>query len=85
MLAEARMSKLRDEMDKIGFDLISKDNPRVIESIKARLSTGGTVKEIEKALRQKWGVKSTTVNLTVCAAYYLESNPDLFKQAAQDR
>ena len=62
---------LKQTVDKIGFEMILRHHPKIIEEIKAMFDQGVTAKQIERRLLRY--STSTTANLVVCAAHYLEA------------
>ena len=64
---------LSHPMDKIGFELISKRQPKTIQAIENALARGATARQVEKRLHRLFGRNHVTVALIVGAAYYLEA------------
>jgi hypothetical protein len=50
-------------MDKVGFELFSKNQPAVIAAINTALDRGGKAKQIERQLYKKFGKQSLTASL----------------------
>ena len=61
-------------MDRAGFDILSQNQPEIIEHIKTAMAQGATAKDIEGRMVNKYGLYNLTAALVVCAAYYIERN-----------
>lgn len=59
-------------MDRAGFDILSQNQPQIIEEIKTAMNQGATAKDIEGRMVQRYGLYNLTAALVVCAAYYIE-------------
>lgn len=60
--------------DEVGFELISKRQPKTIRAIKTALARGETAQTIERDLIRRFGDKQKmTVALVAGASYYLEA------------
>jgi hypothetical protein len=65
------MMTLEQTVDKIGFEMISRNHPQIIAEVEAMLNRGVTARQIEKRLRRN--STSLTAKLVVCAAHYMEA------------
>lgn len=63
---------LLETMDRAGFDILTQNQPQIIEEIKTLMSQGATAKDIEGRMVGKYGLNNLTAALVVCAAYYIE-------------
>jgi hypothetical protein len=69
---KAPNTDLKQQVDKIGYELMLKTQPGVIDAINAHLDKGGKAKQIERGLLRKFGKNSLTAQMAVGAAFYLE-------------
>ena len=67
------MNTLQKTTDKIGYDLMLKTQPGVIQAINDDLDAGGTAKQIERKLTRRFGRNCLTAQLAIGATYYIES------------
>ena len=65
---------LLETMDRAGYDILTQNQPQIIEEIKTAMSQGATAKDIEGRMVKKYGLYNLTAALVVCAAYYIEKN-----------
>lgn len=63
----------KQTVDKIGYELMLKTQPGVIDAINAALDKGGKAKQIERGLLRRFGKNSLTAAMAAGAAYYLEA------------
>lgn len=61
-------------MDRAGYDILSQNQPQIIEEIKTAFSLGATAKNIEDRMVERYGLYNLKAALVVCAAYYIEKN-----------
>lgn len=65
---------LLETMDRAAFDILSQNQPKLVEELRATLATGGTAKQVEARMMARYGQNNLTAALVVCAAYYIERN-----------
>jgi hypothetical protein len=65
-----------DKMDKLGYEMLAKDKPEIVEAIQDALVRGVSPDQIEQFLRCNFGEKNANINMAIHAAYYMASTMD---------
>jgi hypothetical protein len=71
------MSEFRAAMDEAAYKALSTTHPRVLDALKELMRGGSTAQQIE--MRYRSDSKLTSLSI-ICAAYHLESHPELLQE-----
>ena len=71
--------KCQKQVNEAAYNSMLKVNPAVIEGLRKILNNGNTARWIEQVIRKKYGDNNLTATSMICAAYHMESRPELLE------